>query len=397
MKHTLFIVSVTVLALSACQSSTSTPDSPAPVDVVISTGTVGAGGSFSDILQRAGVDASDIAATQTSVKSLLNLRRVMANDRYEVTRSTSGHLLRLLYWPNSFEHITVEEGPNGTYQAKLEKLATQSHIVGASGKIQVSLWEAMTAQGIPPEMIYRFADIFGWRIDFLTEPRAGDTYKIVWKRSRTDNAVRDDEILCAMYQGTETGRVHAFRLAGEYYDEKGDSLRGEFLRAPLAYRRISSRFTNARYHPVLRYWRPHHGIDYSAARGTPVVSIGDGTLIAKGYKGGLGNQIRVRHAGSYVSIYGHLMGFARGLRIGGPVKQGQVVGYVGSTGLSTGPHLHFGMERGGQMINFLAMKSTLMRRSVPTSERESYKKIKQESYKDFASLETLTTTIQDLR
>lgn len=381
---------------SACQKSAEPVAVRPDIEVVFSTGTVGTGGSFSDILARSSVSPAEIGAIQTSIKTHLNLRRVMANDRYEVTRSTSGHLLKLMYWQNSFEHITVEEAPNGGFQSKLERLPTESTLVGVSGKIQVSLWEAMTAQNVSPEMIYRFADIFGWRIDFLTEPRAGDTFKLVWKRTHTANATRDDEIVCALYQGKETGIVYAFALAGEYYDEKGDSLRGEFLRAPLAYRRISSRYTNARFHPVLRYWRPHHGIDYSAARGTPVVSIGDGTVIAKGFRGGLGNEIRVRHSASYVSIYGHLMGYARGLRVGGSVKQGQVIGYVGSTGLSTGPHLHFGMERSGQLINFLAMKSALKRRSVPTTERDHFRQVKKDAFLRFTHLEGPTSSIRDL-
>lgn len=396
-RHDLLIGIVVFLAVfPACQRAPNAPERPPESEVIISTGTVGVGGSLSDVLHRSGVEDSAIAAIQASLKGMLNLRRIKANDRYEVYRSTSGTLVKLTYWPNSFEHITVLPTPNGSYQSRLERLPTQSSLVGVSGKIQVSLWEATTAQGIAPEMIYRFADIFGWRIDFLTEPRAGDTYKLVWKRTKTESAIRDDEIVCALYQGKETGVVYAFELAGEYFDEKGDSLRGEFLRAPLAFRRISSRYTNARYHPILRYWRPHHGIDYSAARGTPVVSLGDGTVIAKGYKGGLGNEIRIRHAGSYVSIYGHLMGYARGLRLGMSVKQGQVVGYVGSTGLSTGPHLHFGMERNGQLINFLAMKSALKRRSVPAGERDRFRNLKKEAFGRFTKLDQVSTAIQDI-
>jgi murein DD-endopeptidase MepM/ murein hydrolase activator NlpD len=368
-----------------------------PSDVIVTTGTVGAGGSFSDILTRSGVVPNESVPIQKAIKSHINLRSIKPNDRYEVARSSVGHLYKLTYWSNDFEYVTVEPAVTGAFDAQAHQVPTNPEIVGASGKIQVSLWESMTSQGISPEMIYRFADIFGWRIDFLTEPRAGDTYKVVWRRARSDKALRDDEILCALYQGKETGLVYAFRLSDEYFDEKGDSLRGEFLRAPLAYRRISSRFTNARYHPVLRYYRPHHGIDYAAARGTPVVTIGDGTVIVKNYHGGLGNQVRVRHTGSYVSIYGHLMGFARGVRVGGSVKQGQVIGYVGSTGLSTGPHLHFGLERSGQLMNFLSLKSSLKRRSVPQAERENFRDTKKKSFSYFVQLNQPGSPIEVMR
>src|SRR6185503_16350088 len=144
------------------------------------------------------------------------------------------------------------------------KVPLEESWVGVSGQIQDSLWDAMTSQGTPPEMIYRFAELFGWRIDFLTEPRKGDRYKMVWKRHAGNGAIRDGEIICAFYGSREKGELYGFHLAGDYFDQDGNSLRGEFLRAPLAYRRISSRFSEHRFHPILRYYRPHHGIDYSA-------------------------------------------------------------------------------------------------------------------------------------
>ena len=161
----------------------------------------------------------------------------------------------------------------------------------------------MKAQNVSPEMIYRFEELFGWRIDFFTEPRRGDIYKMVWKRSFGNGAVREGDMVCAYYNSQERGEVYAFPLAGDYFDADGDSLRGEFLRAPFNYRgfRISSRFTERRFHPILRIFRPHHGIDYAAPRGTPAITIGEGVVIAKDYDGGLGNELRVRHSGGYVS------------------------------------------------------------------------------------------------
>ncbi len=383
------------LYVGACRSDVVPPDLES-AEVLYSSGTIGTGGSLSDVLGRAGISPAEASLTQLALKPHVNPKRMKPRDRYEIHQTTTSKLLQLTYWPNNFEFFMVRPSTAGTFIVVAEKVRTTEVTMGASGRIQVSLWDAMTAQGVPPEMIYRFADLFGWRIDFLTEPRAGDTYKLIWKRSNSPQAHQDRDIVCALYHGKETGVVYAFRFGSEYFDEKGDSLRGEFLRAPLAYRRISSRYTHARFHPILRYWRPHHGIDYAAARGTPVVSIGDGTVISKGYHGGLGNQIRIRHAGSYVSIYGHLMGFARGLHVGSSVRQGQVVGYVGSTGLSTGPHLHLGLERSGQMINFITLKSSLKRRSVAAFDRERYREMKKFGFSLFAQLPAGGSAVKEL-
>lgn len=364
--------------------------------LLISTGTIGNGGSLSQSLARSGVIPIESSQVERALKPLFNPRYSRVADRYEVARSTSGHFRRLAYWPSSFEYFVVERSSVGAYSTQHVKVPLKETVVGVSGTIQSSLYEAMENQNVPPEMIYRFAEMFGWRIDFLTEPRKGDTYKMAWKRFTGENAVKDGDIVCALYDSKEKGSLYAFRLAGDYFDMDGNSLRGEFLRAPLQYRRISSRFTNARYHPILRYYRPHHGIDYSAPSGTPVVSIGDGIVIAKGYNGGIGNEIRIRHAGSYVSIYGHLRAYARGVRVGSSIKQGQLIAYVGSTGLSTGPHLHFGMERGGQLINFLTMKSTLKQQKVPGPERAHFKVIQADSQVLFSQLQPGVEKLQSL-
>ena len=158
----------------------------------------------------------------------------------------------MTYWPNAFEYFTVTRSTAGLFAASAGKVPLEDTTVGVSGQIQGSLWEAMISQGTPPEMIYRFAELFGWRIDFLTEPRKGDTYKLIWKRHKGSGAIKDGAIVCAYYnRSREKGEFYAFPLAGDYFDQEGDSLRGEFLRARrLAYRRISSRFYRA---PVSSY------------------------------------------------------------------------------------------------------------------------------------------------
>jgi len=363
------------------------PKSTPPVpSIIISTGTIGTGGSLSDSLGQTGLSAMDISQVERALRPLFNPRYSKPKDVYEVRLSTTGQFHKLTYWPTPFEYFTVARSSSGMMEASASKVALTESTVGVSGQIQGSLWDAMSRQGVPPEMVIRFAELFSWRIDFLTEPRKGDTYKMAWKRRRGNGAIRDTDIVCASYSSREKGDLYAYLLAGEYFDADGNSLKGEFLRAPLAYRRISSYFTEHRFHPILRIYRPHHGIDYAAPAGTPASSIADGVIISKGWEGGLGNELRVRHAGSYVSIYGHLRGYPRGIRIGSHVKQGQVIGYVGSTGLSTGPHLHFGFERDGQLVNFFRLKMKNSRRSIPPAERQHFEEIKQNAAALFTKL-----------
>jgi murein DD-endopeptidase MepM/ murein hydrolase activator NlpD len=360
--------------------------SPPPLTVILSTGTIGMGGSLSQAMRQAGVRALEAAQVERVLRPLFDVRRSKQKDRYEIALSTTGYLLQFTYWPNNFQYFTVARTTTGALAASAAVVPAEESLVGVTGRIQGSLWDAMRSQGVPPEMIIRFAELFSWRMDFLTEPRQGDSYCMIWKRSYANGAIREESIACASYAGRAKEVLYAYPLAGDYYDADGNSLQGEFLRAPLVYRRISSYFTEHRYHPILRYYRPHHGIDYAAPAGTPASSIADGVIIAKGWEGGLGNELRVRHAGSYVSIYGHLRGYPRGIQIGSHVKQGQVIGYVGSTGLSTGPHLHFGFEKDGKLINFFSLKMKNSRKTIPRPERPHFEEIKKVSQALFAQL-----------
>ncbi|MFA5975629.1 MAG: M23 family metallopeptidase [Elusimicrobiota bacterium] len=365
--------------------------------MVVSSGTLRSGGTLANALTVSGLSSQETSMIERSLTPLLKARECQPADRFEIFRNSEGRFVKLQYWPSKkkkLEYFTVDCSSTGVFTAVLMKVPTVEKIVGVFGSIQVtkdSLWKAMSAQGVPGEMINRFAELFSWRLDFLTEPRQNDQFKLIWRRRSGHDATRDENIVCAYYHSQDKGDLIAFPLAGEYFDSSGESLRGEFLRAPLSYRRISSRFTYRRFHPILRYWRPHHGIDYSAARGTPVISIAEGVVMEKGYHGGLGNELHIRHAGSYVSIYGHLMGYARGIRSGTHVAQGQLIGYVGSTGLSTGPHLHFGFENGGKLVNFLSFNPKSKRKKIPSQERAHFESIKRESLALLNQLQPGTT------
>lgn len=231
-----------------------------------------------------------------------------------------------------------------------------------TGKIESSLWNAMVDNGINPMLANDLSDIYAWSIDFFGL-QVGDSFSVVC----------DEEFVDTISLGC--GKIHAsyFRHANHdfyaipfiqnnvesYYDLEGNSLRKAFLKAPLKFSRISSGFSNSRFHPVLKIYRPHHGVDYAAPSGTPVYAIGDGkiTKASYGYNRGGGNVIRIRHNGVYSTAYLHLKGFAKGIKTGVYVKQGDLIGYVGSTGLSTGPHLDFRFYKNGKAINPLKVKA----------------------------------------
>jgi len=377
------------LGLAACGSKTDlskASTSPKAESVVISSGTIGTGGTIGQAFEQARVSPTEAFAAQQALNKQFSVRHARPEHRYEIHRSTSNTFVRFIYWPNSFESYVVVRSTTGGFVATHEEVTVTEERMGMRGELESSLWEAMEKQGVPAEMIWRFADVFGSRVDFLTEPRKGDTFRMVWTRDRYEDSVRDGDILYASYKNGQEPELFAFLLDNEYYDQNGRSMRGQFLRAPLSYRRISSGFNPRRRHPVLRIVRPHHGTDYAAPRGTPVQSIGSGLVIAVGWDGGLGKAVRIRHAGSYVSIYGHLSSFAQGLHVGQRVEQGQFIGRVGSTGLSTGPHLHFGFEKNGRLVDFLRQKFELKARTVPDSERERFRDLKKKALEDLAHL-----------
>ena len=231
----------------------------------------------------------------------------------------------------------------------------------AKGKIESSLWVAMQDCNTSPQLAIVLSHIFGWTIDFFGLQKE-DEFRVIYEQEYVDgNALQNFHVLAASFRASDsTYYAIPFTQDGEelYYNEKGNSLEGAFLKAPLDFYRISSRFTNSRYHPVLKRYRAHHGVDYAAPTGTPVYAIGSGKVIAKAYQAnGGGNYVKIKHNSVYTTTYMHLSRFVKGLKVGSTVKQKEVIGYVGSTGLSTGPHLDFRVFENGKPINPLTIKS----------------------------------------
>ena len=229
------------------------------------------------------------------------------------------------------------------------------------GVVESSLWNAMVASDASPQLAVMLSHIFGWTIDFFGIQK-GDEFRLIYEQEYVeDRAINNFMIRAASFCASDS-LYYAIPYVQEgeelYYNEKGNSLEGAFLKAPLDYYRISSRFTNSRYHPVLKRYRAHHGVDYAAPTGTPVYAIGSGKVIDKGFQAnGGGNYVKIRHNSTYTTTYMHLSRFAKGLKVGDMVAQKEVIGYVGSTGLSTGPHLDFRVYENGKPINPLSIKS----------------------------------------
>ena len=230
------------------------------------------------------------------------------------------------------------------------------------GVITSSLWNIVKAKGTDPLLALKISDILAWQVDFF-DVKDGDSFRVSYDVAFIDDTtklnVSSVEGLIFVHQGKEFIAIPFTQDSiPEYFDSEGNSLRKAFLKAPLDYARITSRFSNARFHPILKIYRAHHGVDYAAPAGTPVKTIGDGVVTTKAYdSNGGGNYVKIKHNSVYTTTYMHLSRFGNGIQNGAHVKQGTVIGYVGSTGLSTGPHLDFRVHKNGQPINPLQMES----------------------------------------
>jgi len=247
------------------------------------------------------------------------------------------------------------------YAVRRDELQLTPREARIAGVVATTLHEAVKALGESPQLASDFADIFAWDIDFTRSVRPGDEFRVLYERlyfideGGRESYLRPGRILAAQYEGAAGAHSAIYYESqpgqGGYYRADGSSVQRQFLQAPLRYARISSRYSAARHHPILRITRPHQGIDYAAPAGTPIWAVADGRVIYRGNAGGFGNLVKIRHARGYVTYYGHLSRFGSGLAVGQRVRQKQVIGYVGSTGLSTGPHVCFRIAQDGRYFN----------------------------------------------
>lgn len=326
-----------------------------PPDVRTLRGVIQTGVGFAENLALAGLDPQLIPHIVNRLAPALDFRRLRAGDRFTVVLEPSGDLVSLSYEKSPLEALVLRSTPDG-WETELAALPAQTRVTEVRGNIRSSLFEAMDRAGESDTLTLAFAELFAWDIDFAHEVQPGDSFRVVVEKIYRDRRfVQYGRILAAEYrQDDGTHQAYFFPwpdARGEYYTAEGRSVRASFLRSPISYTRISSGFSGARLHPVLKKMRPHLGVDFAAPAGTPVWAPADGVVVKRGRDAAGGNQIALRHGGGYETHYLHLSRFAKGLKVGDRVRQKEVIGYVGSTGMSTGPHLDYRVRRGGAWVN----------------------------------------------
>jgi murein DD-endopeptidase MepM/ murein hydrolase activator NlpD len=323
-------------------------------------GEIQEGENLSSILGRYHIEGKDIDKLSKASDTVFDLRKIRAGNRYTVlcTNDKQQKALYFIYEPSDTAYVvfTLKD----SIKVREEQKDVQIKTVVTSGKISGSLWNSFSSLKIDPNLAISLAEIFQWSIDFYAI-QEGDQFKVEYDQLYVGNkSIGLGRVHSAwFYHNGQPYYAFKYNDGGSigYFDEKGNSLKKGFLKAPLKFTRISSRFTESRFHPVLRIRRPHHGVDYAAPRGTPVHAIGTAVVTQAGFIGGGGNAIRLRHTASFETTYMHLAGFAAGIRKGAHVSQGQVIGYVGMSGLATGPHLDFRVYRSGVAIDPLKLIS----------------------------------------
>ncbi|MEM9986682.1 MAG: peptidoglycan DD-metalloendopeptidase family protein [Bacteroidota bacterium] len=310
--------------------------------------------NLGEVLAAYNVSAQRVAELASIPREIFDVRRLRADRPYTILyQADSLHTAQsFIYHPNPIEYVRIDFGDSLHVEWGKNSVDTVAHEL--TGVIESSLYQSVVEQGGSPQLVNELSDVYAWVIDFFGLQK-GDQYKIIY----TTHAVKGKEagfghIQAAsfVHQGKEL-LAYAFDQGKgrEYFDECGQSLRKTFLKAPLRYSRISSHFSYSRLHPILKIRRPHLGVDYAAPMGTPVLAVGDGTVIGVSYSGGAGRMVKIQHNSNYVTAYLHLSGYGPGVKVGATVTQGQVIGYVGSSGLSTGPHLDFRFYKNGVPVD----------------------------------------------
>ena len=322
-------------------------------------GTVAAGATFSGFMASLGISGEDTYKLIHASDSIFDVRKFRAGNAWQAYYSDSTTLRYVVYEDNRVRRVIFQCRDSlaaWKYDRPVERQEKVADIT-----IHSSLWNDMLDAGASPLIIVELADIYAWTVDFFGL-QEGDRFRVMYNQDVCEGEVfrivdvpyavfsRDGKDFPALYYDQQDG-------GNKYWNEKGESMRKAFLKAPLKFTRISSGFSYHRLHPVHGVVRPHTAIDYAAPTGTPVMSIGDGTVISRGWAGGGGNTVKIRHNSVYTTSYMHLSKYASGLKVGDRVHQGQVIGYVGMTGTATGPHLDYRVYKNGTPINPLKMES----------------------------------------
>ena len=316
--------------------------------------------TLGELLKGFNVNAEIVNKLPVYSKDKFDLRQVVVGNIFKafLTPDSSNKLIYLVYEKSPKDYVVFNFKDSLTIQSAQKEVTSIRKLSEAT--ISTSLWETISNLNLNPNLALDMSDIFAWTVDFFGLYK-GDKFKVLYDEQYIDNKSIGIGTIYAAWFEHAGERFYAYRYTQDslatYWDEKGNSLRKSFLKAPLHFSRISSRYSGSRFHPILKIYRPHTGVDYAAPAGTPVMAIGDGTVVEKGYLGGNGNYVKIRHNSVYTTGYNHLQGFGKGIATGVRVKQGQIIGYVGSTGTSTGPHLDMRFWMNGSPIDPLKVKA----------------------------------------
>lgn len=318
------------------------------------------GDTLSTVFAKVGLPQATVHAVLASSKEAKQLTRLKVGQRLEFELNDQAELVKLRSPMNKLETMELERSDAG-YVFKKEQLKPDVQEAYAYGQIESSLFLAAKRAGLTHNLTMDLANVFGYDIDFAMDIRKGDTFEVVYEQKTiAGEPIGTGKILAARFtnRGKSFTAVRYTNKQGtsSYYTADGKSMRKAFIRTPVDFARISSRFSNGRKHPILNKIRAHKGVDYAAPHGTPIKSAGDGKVLLAGRKGGYGNTVVIQHGNRYRTLYAHMQGFAKGVRNGSNVKQGQIIGYIGTTGLSTGPHLHYEFQVDGVHVDPLGLK-----------------------------------------
>ena len=346
-------------------------------DYIISYDTIKPRETLAEVLYGFGFTAQQIFELTQCPDSIFDERKIRPGEACALLCDKDSTARYFVYETSPKSYVTFDIA-NGFCAARFEK-PTEWKTTEVAGRVNSSLWVAMQESNTSPQLAVLMSHIFGWSIDFFGIQK-GDEFRLIYSQEHVEETPLNNYRIEAASFCASGNTVYAIPFVQEneelFYNIDGNSLEGAFLKAPLDFYRISSKFSNSRYHPVLKRYRAHHGVDYAAPKGTPVYAIGSGKVIKKAYQaGGAGYYIKIRHNSTYTTSYMHLSGFAKGLKEGDFVKQKQVIGYVGSTGLSTGPHLDFRVYENGKPINPLTIKSQ-PKRPISEENKEAFTIVK---------------------
>ncbi|MCF8335373.1 MAG: peptidoglycan DD-metalloendopeptidase family protein [Bacteroidales bacterium] len=336
--------------------------------------------NLADILRRHNLGMHTVHDITREVDKIFDVTKFKAGNTYHFyfNKQDSTHEVNYFVYehtPKEYVKVSLGESINVEKAVKESRLVKKTSV----GTIETSLWGTMEKNDVHPTLALRLSEIYAWSINFFNL-KPGDQFKVIYEEEFVDSSsIGINEIQTArfVHEGEEFYAIPFVQDSSrDFYDLEGNSLRREFLKAPLKFSRISSGYSLSRMHPILNYRRPHRGVDYAAPKGTPVHAIGEGIVVDKGYTKGAGYYLKIRHNSIDITGYNHLSGYARGISKGVKVKQGETIGYVGTTGYATGPHLDFRFWKNGRPVNPLQVEAPPVE-PIEEVNRDSFQKVKE--------------------